>query len=56
MRGRFRDTTTAEDANSELQKYIRKYNYSRPHNCLHGMTPMEYINSTYGRLNMSHIS
>ncbi|MDR2794272.1 MAG: integrase core domain-containing protein [Holosporaceae bacterium] len=48
--------TTAEDANSELQKYIRKYNYSRPHNCLHGMTPMVYINSTYGRLNLSHIS
>ncbi|MDR2794627.1 MAG: transposase, partial [Holosporaceae bacterium] len=48
--------TTAENANSKLQKYIRKYNHSRPHNCLHGMTPMEYINSTYGRLNLSHIS
>ncbi|MDR1236252.1 MAG: hypothetical protein LBJ96_04560 [Holosporaceae bacterium] len=25
-------------------------------NCLHGMTPMEHINSTYGRHGQSHMS
>ncbi|MDR1235544.1 MAG: integrase core domain-containing protein, partial [Holosporaceae bacterium] len=49
-------TLPIDEMNDELQKYVEKYNNFRPHNCLHGMTPMEYINSTYGRHGQSHMS
>jgi transposase InsO family protein len=38
-------TLPIEEMNDELQKYVEKYNNFRPHNRLHGMTPMEYIDS-----------
>jgi transposase InsO family protein len=49
-------SVSIKDMNDELQKYVEKYNNFRPHNSLHGMTPMEYINSTCGRHNQSHMS
>jgi IS30 family transposase len=47
--------TTLDEMRIELKKVVQKYNEYRPHNGLKGMTPMQYINSTYGRYIPSHM-
>jgi hypothetical protein len=48
--------TTLEEMREELQKAVKKYNEYRPHRWLKGMTPMEYLNSTYKGKLPSHMS
>ncbi|GHT96606.1 hypothetical protein FACS1894122_15040 [Alphaproteobacteria bacterium] len=48
-------TATLEEIRVELKKAVQKYNEYRPHNRLKGLTPMQYINSTYGRHIPSHM-
>ncbi|MDR1560739.1 MAG: IS3 family transposase [Holosporaceae bacterium] len=49
-------TASIKNMNNELQKYVEKYNNFRPHNRLHGMTPMEYIRLRSGDLfTVSHL-
>jgi transposase InsO family protein len=46
---------TLDEMRAELQKSVEKYNCYRPHRWLKGMTPMEYINSTYDGDEASHM-
>ena len=47
---------TLDEMRVELKKSVDKYNNFRPHRGLKGLTPMQYINSTYTGDNLSHMS